>query len=55
MPAGCLSVFGDICCRTENIEKDLLNPLNASSTKWSNILKQFELFECVWSFRGVGA
>ena len=37
-----------------------INPLSANVTKWSNTLKNLsavadELFECVWSFCGVGA
>ena len=39
------------------IWQQLLNPLNANFTKWSNTLKQIadEFFECVWPFCGIGA
>ena len=32
-----------------------VNPLSANFIKWSNKLKQFELFECVWPFCVIGA
>ena len=30
-----------------------VNLLNTNPTKWSNTLKQFQLFECVWPFCGL--
>ena len=44
-----------VCLGIFNIMHERVNPLSANPRKWSNALKPYELFECVWPFCGVGA